>query len=174
MIYNECLSAAEYSALQALCSQERDITPPAEAFFSAQIYLQVSISTIILLTFLGLLPVMLCVVKHAEAVVGGGASNPKPRYFYGCRTKQMVSTRASAGGAFPVPEAYAKEASVDLSNGTFKDNGSAGTAGNGASKPADDVSGAMLEPSAFNKNWVRILFDISLGTLLCFGRMGCM
>ena len=67
----------------------------------------------------------------------------------------MVSTRASAGGAFPVPEAYAsgtKEASVDLSNGTFKDSG---PAENGAPKSADDVSGAMLEPSAFNKNWVR-------------------
>ena len=84
-------------------------------------------------------------------------SEPHPRSLFGRRTKQMVSTRASAGGAFPVPEAYAKEASVDLSNGTFKDNGHAGTAGNGASKPADDVSGAMLEPSAFNKNWVRLV-----------------
>ena len=71
----------------------------------------------------------------------------------------MVSTRASAGGTFPVPESYApgaKEASVDLRNGTFKDNGSAKPAENGAAKPADDVSGPMLEPSAFNKNWVRI------------------
>lgn len=76
-----------------------------------------------------------------------------------CRTKQMVSTRASSGGSFPVPESYApgaKEASVDLRNGTFKDNGSAKPAENGAAKPADDVSGPMLEPSAFNKNWVRI------------------
>ena len=71
----------------------------------------------------------------------------------------MVSTRASAGGTFPVPEAYAsgaKEAFVDLSNGTFKDSGSARPADNGATKPADDVSGPMLEPSAFNKNWVRL------------------
>lgn len=72
----------------------------------------------------------------------------------------MVSTRASAGGTFPVPEAYApgaKEASVDLSNGTFKDSGSARPAENGSVKPADDISGAMLEPSAFNKNWVRLV-----------------
>ena len=56
-----------------------------------------------------------------------------------------------------MPESYApgaKEASVDLSNGTFKDNGAAKPSQNGAAKPGDDVSGAMLEPSAFNKNWV--------------------
>ncbi|CAL5220682.1 g2731 [Coccomyxa viridis] len=98
-------------------------------------------------------PCRLCAVRSATSPL---LQKPFSARKFTCRTKQMVSTRASAGGAFPVPEAYAKEASVDLSNGTFKDNGSAGTAGNGASKPADDVSGAMLEPSAFNKNWVRL------------------
>ena len=71
----------------------------------------------------------------------------------------MVSTRSSAGGTFPIPESYApgtKDASVDLRNGTFKDTVSTDAAGTGAAKQTDDVSGAMLEPSAFNKNWVRI------------------
>ena len=71
----------------------------------------------------------------------------------------MVSTRSSAGGTFPIPESYApgtKDASVDLRNGTFKDTVSTDAAGNGAAKQTDDVSGAMLEPSAFNKNWVRM------------------
>ncbi len=79
----------------------------------------------------------------------------------------MVSTRSSAGGSFPVPESYAsgtEKASVDLSNGTFKDNGSAQSAQNGAAKGTDDVSGPMLEPSAFNRNWVSLhgsLFAVS-------------
>ena len=70
-----------------------------------------------------------------------------------------MSTRSSAGGTFPIPESYApgtKDASVDLRDGTFKDTVSTDAAGNGAAKQTDDVSGAMLEPSAFNKNWVRM------------------
>ena len=71
----------------------------------------------------------------------------------------MVSTRSSAGGIFPIPESYApgtKDASVDLRNDTFKDTVSTDAAGNGAAEQTDDVSGAMLEPSAFNKNWVML------------------
>ena len=82
----------------------------------------------------------------------------------------MVSTRSSAGGSFPVPESYAsgtEKASVDLSNGTFKDNGSAQPAQNGTAKATDDVSGPMLEPSAFNKNWVS--FHASLSARLPTG-----
>ena len=57
--YNEYFSAAESSALQALCSQKRDFTPPAEALLSAQFHLQVSIDTSLILIILDLF----CVVK---------------------------------------------------------------------------------------------------------------
>ncbi|KAK9904742.1 hypothetical protein WJX75_001688 [Coccomyxa subellipsoidea] len=60
------------------------------------------------------------------------------------RMSQRVTTRASAGTASPpLPAGASQEKEQSLN-------------GNGAAPPGEELSGPMLAPSAFNKNWVRL------------------
>ena len=45
LLDDDCYCVAEPSALQALCGQQRDLTPSAQALLGAQVYLQVSYRT---------------------------------------------------------------------------------------------------------------------------------